>query len=109
MEDYERMAQGKVIRAPSLKRGKNEERITDRIKLEKVLGVTVSSNAALASDNNGTIAYPAGCTVVLFNTKTEQQHHIINTSRKTVTSLAFSACGRYVVTGEPPPTGVVQR
>ncbi|XP_068901374.1 mitogen-activated protein kinase-binding protein 1-like isoform X6 [Tenebrio molitor] len=70
------------------------------IKLEKVLGVTVSSNAALASDNNGTIAYPAGCTVVLFNTKTEQQHHIINTSRKTVTSLAFSACGRYVVTGE---------
>ena len=40
------------------------------------------------------------CTVVLFNTKTEQQHHIINTSRKTITSLAFSSCGRYVVTGE---------
>ncbi|EFA05055.2 WD repeat-containing protein 62-like Protein [Tribolium castaneum] len=71
-----------------------------QIKLEKVLGVTVSSNAALASDNDGTIAYPAGCTVVLFNTKTEEQHHIINTSRKTITSLAFSSCGRYVVTGE---------
>ncbi|KAJ3651475.1 hypothetical protein Zmor_017513 [Zophobas morio] len=56
MEDFG----GKVIRAPSLKRGKTEERITDRIKLEKVLGVTVSSNAALASDSNGTIAYPAG-------------------------------------------------
>ncbi|XP_072381672.1 mitogen-activated protein kinase-binding protein 1 isoform X9 [Diabrotica undecimpunctata] len=91
---------GKVIRARNLKRGKVEERITDRIKLEKVLGVTVSSNAALTCDNNGLIAYPAGCTVVFFNTRTEQQSHIINTSRKTITSLAFSACGRYIVTGE---------
>ncbi|KAJ8969563.1 hypothetical protein NQ314_001684 [Rhamnusium bicolor] len=40
------------------------------------------------------------CTVVLFNTRTEQQSHIINTSRKTITSLAFSSCGRYIVTGE---------
>ncbi|CAH1107789.1 unnamed protein product, partial [Psylliodes chrysocephalus] len=40
------------------------------------------------------------CTVVLFNTRTEQQSHIINTCRKTITSLAFSACGRYIVTGE---------
>ncbi|XP_044261628.1 mitogen-activated protein kinase-binding protein 1 isoform X1 [Tribolium madens] len=100
MEDYGVKGTGKVIRAPSLKRGKTEERITDRIKLEKVLGVTVSSNAALASDNDGTIAYPAGCTVVLFNTKTEEQHHIINSSRKTITCLAFSSCGRYIVTGE---------
>ncbi|XP_049824929.1 mitogen-activated protein kinase-binding protein 1 isoform X3 [Aethina tumida] len=92
--------EGKVIRAPSLKRGKTEERITNRIRLEKVLGVTVSNNAALANDSNGNIAYPAGCTVVLFNTKTEQQSHIINTSRKTITSLAFSSCGRYIVTGE---------
>ncbi|XP_074041740.1 WD repeat domain 62 isoform X2 [Leptinotarsa decemlineata] len=73
---------------------------TYQIKLERVLGVTVSSNAALTSDNNGLIAYPAGCTVVLFNTRTEQQSHIINTCRKTVTSLAFSSCGRYIVTGE---------
>ncbi|XP_072381663.1 mitogen-activated protein kinase-binding protein 1 isoform X2 [Diabrotica undecimpunctata] len=73
---------------------------TYQIKLEKVLGVTVSSNAALTCDNNGLIAYPAGCTVVFFNTRTEQQSHIINTSRKTITSLAFSACGRYIVTGE---------
>ncbi|KAJ8956105.1 hypothetical protein NQ318_016559 [Aromia moschata] len=41
-----------------------------------------------------------GCTVVLFNTRTEQQSHIINTCRKTITSLAFSSCGRYIVTGE---------
>ncbi|XP_060533650.1 mitogen-activated protein kinase-binding protein 1 isoform X2 [Cylas formicarius] len=73
---------------------------TYKIKLERVLGVTVSSNAALATDNNGIIAYPAGCTVVLFNTKTEQQNHIINTNRKTITSLAYSSCGRYIVTGE---------
>lgn len=98
MDEYD--GPGKVIRARSLKRGKVEERITDRIKLERVLGVTVSSNAALTCDNNGLIAYPAGCTVVLFNTRTEQQSHIINTSRKTITSLAFSSCGRYIVTGE---------
>ncbi|CAG9861239.1 unnamed protein product [Phyllotreta striolata] len=98
MDDFD--GPGKVIRARGLKRGKVEERITDRIKLEKVLGVTVSSNAALTCDNNGLIAYPAGCTVVLFNTRTEQQSHIINASRKTITSLSFSACGRYIVTGE---------
>uniref|UniRef100_A0AAR5Q0L6 MABP1/WDR62 second WD40 domain-containing protein n=1 Tax=Dendroctonus ponderosae TaxID=77166 RepID=A0AAR5Q0L6_DENPD len=91
---------GRVKRAKSLKRGKPEERITDRIKLERVLGVTVPSNAALANDNNGIVAYPAGCTVVLYNTRTEQQNHIINTSRKTITSLAYSSCGRYIVTGE---------
>ncbi|XP_017782013.1 PREDICTED: WD repeat-containing protein 62 isoform X2 [Nicrophorus vespilloides] len=74
---------------------------TYKIKLERVLGVTVNNNAALASDpNSETVAYPAGCTVVLFNTTTGQQSHIINTSKKTVTSLAFSSCGRYLVTGE---------
>ncbi|XP_030764315.1 uncharacterized protein LOC115888674 [Sitophilus oryzae] len=91
---------GKILRAKSLKRGKPEERITDRVKLERVLGVTVASNASLGTDNNGIIAYPAGCTVVLFNIRTEQQNHIINTSRKTITSLAYSSCGRYIVTGE---------
>ncbi|XP_031332031.1 uncharacterized protein LOC116162536 isoform X2 [Photinus pyralis] len=93
--------QGKVIRAPSLKRGRPDERISERVKLERVLGVTVSNNAALDSDTNSeTVAYPAGCTVVLFNSETGDQSHIINTSRKTITSLAFSSCGRYLVTGE---------
>ncbi|KAG5876116.1 hypothetical protein JTB14_003733 [Gonioctena quinquepunctata] len=50
---------GKIIRARSLKRGKAEERITDRIKLERVLDNSFS-NAALTCDNNGLIAYPAG-------------------------------------------------
>ncbi|XP_066252026.1 uncharacterized protein Wdr62 isoform X1 [Euwallacea similis] len=100
MDEVDGSHGGIVKRAKSLKRGKPEERITDRIKLERVLGVTVPTNAALANDNRGTVAYPAGCTVVLFNTKTQQQNHIINTSRKTITSLAYSSCGRYIVTGE---------
>ncbi len=29
-----------------------------------------------------------------------QQRHIVNTSRKTFTCCAFSACGKYVATGE---------
>ncbi|XP_025834885.1 WD repeat-containing protein 62 isoform X3 [Agrilus planipennis] len=74
---------------------------TYKVKLERVLGVTVSTNAALDSDsNNETVAYPAGCTVILFNTATGNQSHIINSSRKTITSLSFSSCGRYLVTGE---------
>ncbi|KRT85576.1 WD40 domain-containing protein, partial [Oryctes borbonicus] len=74
---------------------------TYKIKLEKVLGVTVSTNSALdCGPNSEIVAYPAGCTVVLFNTQTGQQNHIINTSRKSITSLAFSSCGRYLVTGE---------
>ncbi|KAK9872809.1 hypothetical protein WA026_019593 [Henosepilachna vigintioctopunctata] len=30
------------------------------VKLERVLGVTVNSNVALDSNNNGSVAYPAG-------------------------------------------------
>ncbi|KAL1501244.1 hypothetical protein ABEB36_006606 [Hypothenemus hampei] len=73
---------------------------TYKIRLERVLGVTVPTNAALANNNNGIVAYPAGCTVILFNARTEQQNHIINISRKTITSLSYSSCGRYIVTGE---------
>jgi len=93
---------GKVIRAPSLKRGKNEEtRIGDRVKLERVIGLTVSSNAALdCSSETEVVAYPAGCTVVLFSPKKNRQSHLLNSSRKTITCLAFSADGHYLVTGE---------
>ncbi|KAJ4439273.1 hypothetical protein ANN_07393 [Periplaneta americana] len=41
-----------------------------------------------------------GCTVVLFNPKKNRQTHLLNSSRKTITCLAFSAGGRYLVTGE---------
>ncbi|XP_059616875.1 mitogen-activated protein kinase-binding protein 1 isoform X5 [Phlebotomus argentipes] len=91
----------KVIRAPSLKRGKNDERLSDRIKLKKVLGLTVCSNAALdVSPTSGILAYPAGCTVVLLNAKKLSQTYLLNTSRKAITAVAFSQCGRYVATGE---------
>ncbi|XP_072948676.1 mitogen-activated protein kinase-binding protein 1-like [Epargyreus clarus] len=90
-----------VIRAPGLKRGKMEEAISDRIKLESVFGLTVGSNAALDCDpNTEVVAYPAGCTVVLYNVRKNRQSHVLNASRKSVTCVAFSACGRYLATGE---------
>ncbi|XP_037957302.1 mitogen-activated protein kinase-binding protein 1 isoform X2 [Teleopsis dalmanni] len=71
------------------------------IKLKKVLGLTVCSNAALdVSPISGLLAYPAGCTVVLFNAKRQTQAYLVNTSRKAFTSVAFSRCGRYIATGE---------
>ncbi|RMX55508.1 hypothetical protein pdam_00024122, partial [Pocillopora damicornis] len=54
--------------------------ITERATLDKVLGLTVSRNAALACDPlSGVVAYPAG---------------------KTITSVAFSGDGKYLATGE---------
>lgn len=40
------------------------------------------------------------CTVVLFNPVKSRQHHLLNTSRKTVTCVSFSPDGRYLATGE---------
>lgn len=40
------------------------------------------------------------CTVVLFNPRKGRQQHLLNSSRKTITSLAFSPDGRYLATGE---------
>ncbi|XP_053971941.1 mitogen-activated protein kinase-binding protein 1 isoform X3 [Hylaeus volcanicus] len=71
------------------------------IKLERVLGVTVSSNAALDCDaTSELVAYPAGCTVVLFNPRKNTQAHVLNGCRKTVTSLALAGDGRLLATGE---------
>ncbi|XP_067208097.1 uncharacterized protein Wdr62 [Linepithema humile] len=91
----------KVLRAPNLKRGQENIRIQDRIKLERVLGVTVSSNAALDCDaTSELVAYPAGCTVVLFNPRRNSQAHVLNACRKTVTSLALAGDGKLLATGE---------
>uniref|UniRef100_A0A674AC81 Mitogen-activated protein kinase binding protein 1 n=1 Tax=Salmo trutta TaxID=8032 RepID=A0A674AC81_SALTR len=72
-----------------------------RVTLERVLGITASGNSGLACDpHSGLVAYPAGCVVVLLNPKKNRQHHILNTSRKTITALSFSPDGKYLVTGE---------
>lgn len=90
-----------VIRAPSLKRGKNDEGLNNRIKLKKILGLTVCSNAGLdVSSSSGVLAYPAGCTVVLFNPKKLTQSFLLNTAKKAITAVAYSQCGRYLATGE---------
>ncbi|XP_048106533.1 mitogen-activated protein kinase-binding protein 1-like [Alosa alosa] len=91
------------LRSPSikLKRSRTKENLTTKVTLERVLGVTTSGNSGLTCDpNTGLVAYPAGCVVVLLNPKKNRQQHIVNTSRKAVTTLAFSSDGKYLVTGE---------
>ncbi|XP_064484306.1 mitogen-activated protein kinase-binding protein 1-like isoform X3 [Ornithodoros turicata] len=91
----------RIVRAPALKRGREFTPLSERVKLEKVLGLTVTSNAALDCDSaTGVVAYPAGCVVVLYNTRKNKQQYILNASKKTITSLAFSWDGKYLATGE---------
>ncbi|XP_061467336.1 mitogen-activated protein kinase-binding protein 1 isoform X3 [Rhineura floridana] len=95
-----------LLRSPSIKLrrskpGSKREDISNKVTLEKVLGITVSGGRGLACDpKSGLVAYPAGCVVVLFNPRKNKQHHILNSSRKTITALAFSPDGKYLVTGE---------
>ncbi|XP_012933898.1 mitogen-activated protein kinase-binding protein 1 isoform X2 [Heterocephalus glaber] len=95
-----------LLRSPSIKlrrskAGNRREVLSSKVTLEKVLGITVSGGRGLACDpRSGLVAYPAGCVVVLFNPRKHKQHHILNSSRKTITALAFSPDGKYLVTGE---------
>ncbi|XP_047429397.1 mitogen-activated protein kinase-binding protein 1-like [Mugil cephalus] len=91
-----------LLRSPSTKIKKNsKENLTTKVTLDKVLGITATGNSGLACDpRSGLVAYPAGCVVVLLNPRKSKQHHIINTSRKTITALSFSPDGKYLVTGE---------
>ncbi|XP_006831809.1 PREDICTED: mitogen-activated protein kinase-binding protein 1 isoform X1 [Chrysochloris asiatica] len=95
-----------LLRSPSIKlrrskAGNRRDDLSSKVTLEKVLGITVSGGRGLACDpRSGLVAYPAGCVVVLFNPRKHKQHHILNSSRKTITALAFSPDGKYLVTGE---------
>ncbi|XP_073667593.1 mitogen-activated protein kinase-binding protein 1-like [Paramisgurnus dabryanus] len=94
-----------LLRSPSIKLGKNRCRVTDslssQVTLERVLGITASGNSSLTCDPwSGTVAYPAGCVVVLLNPSKTRQEHLISSSRKTITALSFSSDGKYLVTGE---------
>ncbi|XP_033096520.1 mitogen-activated protein kinase-binding protein 1-like isoform X2 [Anneissia japonica] len=91
----------KVVKLPLPKKRSKAVPLSERVTLERVLGVTVKDGSALACDpNTGLIAYPAGCAVVLFNPRKNRQSFIINHSKKTITTLAFSADGKNLVTGE---------
>ncbi|KAM4689984.1 mitogen-activated protein kinase-binding protein 1 [Rhinophrynus dorsalis] len=95
-----------LLRSPSIKLrrhkpGAKKEDIGTKVTLEKVLGITVSAGRGLSCDpKTGLVAYPAGCVVVLLNPRKNKQHHILNSSRKTITALAFSPDGKFLVTGE---------
>ncbi|XP_028276033.1 WD repeat-containing protein 62 isoform X2 [Parambassis ranga] len=74
---------------------------SSRVTLEKVLGISTASSSGLTSDpNSGLIAYPAGCVIVLLHPKKNKQRHIVNTSRKPFSALAFSHDGKHLATGE---------
>jgi WD40 repeat protein len=69
-------------------------------KLERVIGSTACSSAISVDPVRGLIAYPAGSTVVVQNTKTLHQAHLISNSKNHITSLAFNSDGRLIATGE---------
>ncbi|XP_053279605.1 WD repeat-containing protein 62 isoform X1 [Pleuronectes platessa] len=72
-----------------------------RVSLEKVLGISTASSSGLTSDpTSGLIAYTAGCVIVLLHPKKNKQSHILNTSRKPFSAVAFSHDGKHLVTGE---------
>ncbi|KAF8786903.1 WD repeat-containing protein 62 [Argiope bruennichi] len=72
-----------------------------KVELQHVLGVTVTSNSALDSDpQTSTVAYPAGCVVVLYNTRKNKQRHLVSDAKRNITTLSFSWDGKYLVTGE---------
>ncbi|KAM9341611.1 mitogen-activated protein kinase-binding protein 1 [Symphorus nematophorus] len=96
-----------LLRSPSIKlrrrsgTARHKEELSGKVTLEKVLGITAPGNRALACDpRTGLLAYPAGCVIVLLNPRKNKQHHIFNSSRKAITTLAFSPDGKFIVTGE---------
>ncbi|KAK0411497.1 hypothetical protein QR680_005680 [Steinernema hermaphroditum] len=69
-------------------------------KLEKVLGCTACLSSVSVDEKSGAVAYPAGSTVVIYHPRTNSQAHLIGTTKSNITSLAFSKCGKFIVTGE---------
>ncbi|XP_075392712.1 WD repeat-containing protein 62 isoform X2 [Tenrec ecaudatus] len=81
--------------------GAPEDTVQSRVSLEKVLGITAQNSSGLTCDpGTGHVAYLAGCVVVVLDPKENKQQHIFNTARKSLSALAFSPDGKYIVTGE---------
>ncbi|KAA0708147.1 Mitogen-activated protein kinase-binding protein 1 [Triplophysa tibetana] len=92
-----------LLRSPSIRLRKSSSRVSlsSQVTLERVVGITASGNSSLTCDPcSGTVAFPAGCVVVLLNPSKHSQQHLINPSRRTITALSFSSDGKYLVTGE---------
>ncbi|MBZ3887013.1 WD repeat-containing protein 62 [Sciurus carolinensis] len=78
-----------------------EDTVQHRVSLEKVLGITAQNSSGLTCDpGTGHVAYLAGCVVVILNPKENKQQHIFNTARKSLSAVAFSPDGKFIVTGE---------
>ncbi|KAM8793965.1 WD repeat-containing protein 62 [Eudromia elegans] len=88
----------------SLRRRSRHQGPEDAVVLERVLGITTATSSGLACDPvSGNVAYPAGCVVVILDPQRNTQRHILNTSRKTLSALAFSPDGKLLATGEVIP------
>ena len=69
--------------------------------LDKAFGFTIQSNTRISQSCDGTIAYLAGCVIVLYNCyDIQNQEFIISSAKKTLTCVAFSSDGRMIATGE---------
>ncbi|OQR86576.1 hypothetical protein ACHHYP_10384 [Achlya hypogyna] len=65
-----------------------------KLTLERVLGLTATSNAGVSvSSATGDIAYPAGCVVVIYNFRRDKQVRYYRVE-KPVAAVAFSPDGR---------------
>lgn len=74
--------------------------LNERVVLEKVLGFTIQSNVCVAQSCDGTLAYLAGCVVVIYSPHSKYQEFIASPAKKALTSVAFSTDGKLIATGE---------
>jgi WD40 repeat protein len=72
-----------------------------KVSLEKIVGLTcVTSNGLTISAGSGCVAYPAGCVAVLYLPKKNRQLHVLNSSKKPISSVCLSPDGKYLAIGE---------
>lgn len=71
------------------------------LELDRVIGNTAHANSFVYDDNSSLLAYPAGCVIVLFNTKRNKQTDFLaSRTNKPISCLAFSRDGKYLAAGE---------